>query len=1001
MATNTFLPYSLLTADALNTAMTSKLDLTVYNTQQILGPVTVPNLTATIGLQTQDLTVTGNTIFSTTSGIQLPVGNTLQRPSNGNPGWLRVNTDSGLMEVLLPSGRWVNLTTVTATQSPATPPSSLASVQFGAASSTSIPLSWSVPVGGTAPFTYIISYRLSGTASWTVWASSLTGLTTTISSLLPGSRYEFYVTAENIAGSVSSQVSATATLGSSSSGGPTNLSTFSATSTSISLSWTAVTSSVPVAYVVQYALANVNTWTTFGVAISGTTTTVTGLSPNSIYNFQVIAKTVGNSYNSSVIQGTTTVAASVAPNTVGTLTFSNLATSSLTVTWNAPTAGTSPFLYQLEYQVNGGSIWYNYGPATTATTLNLLSLTSADVYSFRVTATNSMGVAISQPYPITMLTQTPDTGQCAEYQWSSQTAPIIYGPRVGQVKGGAVLDLLGIGLLDPVAGYTSGSLLLSVKAGSGTITMTDAIASQVTGSGTSSISKFATTLQGANTSLNSLTYTAPALTGNTNSSDSVTITVTDQAANTASMSISITIIPTAVSVPATPVTTGSPSTTGYTATGQPTDKSGATAYRSNVLSNNFGVGTNFGSGFYGPDFTPTSAAVIENSINYIAGVSFVRESGFLNMINEGPFLQMIAQNTGVQYILEISGGTANMMTNNATAWQNAINNIMSFGLFYPEYLVGIQGVNTAGFASNGILTDAFSASQSVNFQSEVAAVAATLNVLAFQQELDYTLTGGGGPANYGLSSVFPETCPSAGYAVTSAGGQIAASALSSTNITPNKPTLTQIGYQSFPNTGVPFSGTNFVDQLTQAKYALETLLDLTIATLSTNNQLVVPSAFNLWYQLYDTPVSTYGLFSGFGGAPKKSGVVLSNVFNLLNDSGIAASTFTPGALDYTISGSTPSQYGTYTFTGLKQLLLQNSQGNFFLILYNEQPLNVRGTNAEISVSPITLTITFNENVMHQVSVIDYYTQTNVTSGSVSTLSFSLPPYPIILMIEHP
>ena len=62
MATN-FLNEQLLTAPALNAAFADTLSLTQTTPQQILGPLSANTLDVVISLQTQDLTVTGNTFF--------------------------------------------------------------------------------------------------------------------------------------------------------------------------------------------------------------------------------------------------------------------------------------------------------------------------------------------------------------------------------------------------------------------------------------------------------------------------------------------------------------------------------------------------------------------------------------------------------------------------------------------------------------------------------------------------------------------------------------------------------------------------------------------------------------------------------------------------------------------------------------------------------------------------------------------------------------------------
>lgn len=991
----------------LNSAFAQKLDLATTGPQQMRGPLSLANLNVTIGVQTQDLTVTGNTLFASASAIQLPVGNTLQRPFNGQPGWLRVNTDSGLLEALLPSGNWVNLQTVTAAQSPATAPTSIASVQFGQASSSSIPVAWAIPVGGTAPFQYQIQYRLSGTSNWIIWAANIVAQSTTISGLLPAARYEFQVIVHNIAGSATSPVSATNTLGFLA-GGPTNLSAFSPTSTSLSLSWTPVSSSVPIAYVVQYAANGVGVWAAIAPT-SSTTATITGLSANSTYVVQVIAKTSGGSFDSLVVQGTTTASATVSPNTVAALTYTNIGVSTLSVAWQPPTAGTSPFLYQLQYQFGGTTTWINYGSATTATSLNLVNLNSGGIYSFRVTATNSLGASTSQPFPVTMMTVANTLGQMSEYQSSGASFPIIGGPQIGLVSAASAIDVLGLTISDPTAGYLPGSVLVAVRSGAGSITMTDSNGNQINGSGTTNIPSFATTLAGALRALSSLTYTAATIFGSVPVTDSITVTVTDQSAQTSQLSIAMTVVPLASGSPSpTPSPTPSPPTPvppgtppGRTATGQPTDMSGVQAVRASSFTNNIGVGTNFTGGYYGPDFSPTTAAVIENSINYLGGIRFVRDSGFFDYFREGSFLQQIGQNCNVKFFLEISG-SGNSTTNNFNAWFNTLSQIQVFAQNYPGYLLGVQGVNTAAFTSNAQIIDLFSYNQAIAFQGNVLSGGTSAGVQVVELELNALPLRNVSAANLGLLTLFPDSIPSGGAFTTTAGGSLADVAIDAAIVTPGFPVFAEFGYQSFPdNANAHETGNNFVNETTQAKYMLECLMDMYISP--TLIQYV------MWYQLYDTPLSTFGLFNGYGGTPKVAAQALSGLLTVLQDFTVTQDTFTQGLLNYTVTGK-PSQYGSFTSTGYKELLLQVSTGRFVLMMCNEQPLNTVGTDSEISVAPAPVTLRFNERPMTQVTVLDSiafgkfgFTPAGIIAqaNNVSSISFPLPPYPVYILITHP
>ncbi|WBV59876.1 endonuclease [Chryseobacterium camelliae] len=127
---------------------------------------------------------------------------------------------------------------------------------------------------------------------------------------------------------------------------PTNLAASNPTSNSISLSWTAATDNVGVAgYDIYFSNG------TFYATVTGTTATVQGLTPSTIYTFYVIAKdAAGNSSPQSNTATETTLAGQPGGGSCGTEDFSNIpaaassyATQTWTnngITWNATDART-------------------------------------------------------------------------------------------------------------------------------------------------------------------------------------------------------------------------------------------------------------------------------------------------------------------------------------------------------------------------------------------------------------------------------------------------------------------------------------------------------------------------------------------------------------------------------------------------------------------------------------------------------------------------------------
>ncbi len=182
------------------------------------------------------------------------------------------------------------------------------------AGNTQVSLSWTAPVsnGGSAITDYLVEYKLaSEPTTWTTFADGTsTNTTATVTSLSNGSSYNFRVSAINAIGTSTPSSTATTTpTAPTAPGAPTGLSGVSG-NTQVSLSWTAPVSnggSAITDYLVEYKLnSEPTTWSTFNDGTStSTSTTVTGLTNDLIYNFRVSAiNAIGTSTPSSTANGT-------------------------------------------------------------------------------------------------------------------------------------------------------------------------------------------------------------------------------------------------------------------------------------------------------------------------------------------------------------------------------------------------------------------------------------------------------------------------------------------------------------------------------------------------------------------------------------------------------------------------------------------------------------------------------------------------------------------------
>ena len=125
-----------------------------------------------------------------------------------------------------------------------------------------------------------------------------------------------------------------------------------------------------------------------------------------------------------------------------------------------------------------------------------------------------------------------------------------------------------------------------------------------------------------------------------------------------------------------------------------------------------------------------------------------------------------------------------------------------------------------------------------------------------------------------------------------------------------------------------------------AKYVLQAALD----------GMKDGDAKTYFYGLFDDGSGLFGLMNQ-DGTPKPAGIALHNLTTLLADTSATASTFTPGTLGYTLSGTTASD---------NSLLMEKSDGSFWISLWDENDvahdvtLTLGAAASEIkSFSPLT------------------------------------------------
>ncbi|RJX39979.1 chitinase [Paenibacillus pinisoli] len=183
-----------------------------------------------------------------------------------------------------------------------TAPSAPANLTASNVTSSSVSLEWAASTDDVGVTGYTVNY---GSTS-----VSVSGTSTTIAGLASGTSYTFVVTAKDAAGNVSAASNSVVvtTLAvvpdTTAPSAPANLTASSVTSSSVALTWAASTDNVGVTgYTVSYGSTD--------VSVTGTSATISGLTPNTSYTFVVKAKDAAG--NVSAASNAVTVLTETAP----------------------------------------------------------------------------------------------------------------------------------------------------------------------------------------------------------------------------------------------------------------------------------------------------------------------------------------------------------------------------------------------------------------------------------------------------------------------------------------------------------------------------------------------------------------------------------------------------------------------------------------------------------------------------------------------------------------
>ncbi len=167
-------------------------------------------------------------------------------------------------------------------------------------------------------------------------------------------------------------------------GAPAGLNASSITTTSATVSWSAVSGAL--SYDVDYKLNTSGTWTNAATRTTSTSVNLSGLTQSSLYDWRVRTNCSGSS--SAYTQAQFTTSSPATCNAPTGLASSAVTTSSATVSWTAVSGAIS---YDVDYKTNASGTWSNAATGTTSTSINLSGLSASTLYDWRVRTNCSSG----------------------------------------------------------------------------------------------------------------------------------------------------------------------------------------------------------------------------------------------------------------------------------------------------------------------------------------------------------------------------------------------------------------------------------------------------------------------------------------------------------------------------------------------------------------------------------------------------------------------------------
>jgi len=240
----------------------------------------------------------------------------------------------------------------------------------------SVNLSWSSVSGAIG---YTLEYKLSTSSTWTSIPGLVNSTSYTLTNLTASSLYNWQVKTNCSAGSSGYSSASITTNAPPVCPTPSGLNVSSITSNSATISWSAVSGAV--SYSIDYKSNSSSTWLTVPGVQTSTSLTLNGLVASSAYDWRVKTNCASGSsgYTSSTF--TSSPSTSLSCNAPGTLSVSNITSSSANLNWGAVSGASN---YSIEYKLGSATTWKTIAGTMSSQSYNLTGLTPGTLYNWQV-----------------------------------------------------------------------------------------------------------------------------------------------------------------------------------------------------------------------------------------------------------------------------------------------------------------------------------------------------------------------------------------------------------------------------------------------------------------------------------------------------------------------------------------------------------------------------------------------------------------------------------------